>query len=201
MKMPVSTAVAFLTKLLVQRSPHLGSANVELASATLSAKNPQLMTWNTLAKALEGNWLDINGANLETRHMHAEYLTVFWDALVNVRPELGPMYPTDRLRVRRALLVDAAAAIGAFIHVAARLYPRTDFSLLAHLRDSAPGTSLDFFSRENPIWIEVGLLEPEVTRSGQRVLHVRNTKGVHAAVRQLVSALLGLNPSQETAIA
>jgi len=197
MRSPVSWDATQLADRLVRRSQHLGPAgNVEQCRNTLSVKNPRLIPFDHLAIALDRNWVDSRRPLAD----HVEYLTVFWDALVTVRPELGVMSLTDRTRVRRELLVDSAAAIGAYLHVASRLYPRPDFSLLVHLRDNVPGTSLDFFSRQNQIWTDVGVLEPAITRDGQCVLKLRKAKEANPAMRQVVTALLGLDPSTTTAV-
>ncbi|HEY6419993.1 MAG TPA: hypothetical protein VIX59_13395 [Candidatus Binataceae bacterium] len=139
-------------------------------------------------------------------------MALFWNKLAAVRPELGRLDIARRKRVREILLVDSALAISAYVAIARKMYDRhVDLSRLEKLGQpvtvsikTAGGEEqreLDLFSRENPIWEQIGILVPSAKKSGEKVFTLRNARQTREAMLKTIESVLELNvqPVQEDA--
>jgi hypothetical protein len=52
---------------------------------------------------------------------------------------------------------------------------------------------VDLFSRENPIWEQVGILVPSPKKSGEKVFTLRNARQTRDAMLKMLDAVLELN--------
>jgi hypothetical protein len=52
---------------------------------------------------------------------------------------------------------------------------------------------VDLFSRENPIWEQIGVLVPSMKRTGEKVFTLRNARQTRDAMLKTLEAVLGLN--------
>ena len=104
-----------------------------------------------------------------------------------MRPELAKLDITRRKKVRETLLVDSALAISAYVAIARKMHDREmDLSILERLGEPVTVTiktaagdeqrEVDLFSRENPIWEQIGVLVPSRQKSGQKVFTLRNAR-------------------------
>jgi len=191
----------------VKNSPHLGPAgNVEQSRNTLSIKNARLMTYNTVAKAIDGMWPGAAGASVPVQAQIAAFMVTFWNALVLVRPELGVQALSDRQRIRRESIVDSAGMINAYVRIAYLLYSKPDtperFACLDALAATntftyqpagAPAPlTLDWFDRRNPAFRSIGLMVPMPTKTDPDQWGLRNAKDAFDALRRLVLHRVGL---------
>lgn len=178
---------------LVRRSPHL-QGNVDTVRDRMSRKNPRLCAFNTLSKAFEDNWseVDLTGHNLEQA---VEWLLDYWNKLVQVLPQLGALDISKRTIQRKESLVDSAVAIQGYIALAGRMREAgVPLELLERLEES-------FFSRENPQWLELGILVPAVTKKGEKVVTIRNALQSRRAMVEAVLAKVGLADSAQQDVA
>lgn len=106
--------VTKLAAALVEGSPHLRD-NVDTVRDRLSKRNPRLCAFNTLSRAFEEYWPEVNHEDKSSLDMEAAYLLQYWDKLVQIRPELGKLDLRGRQSVRENSLVDSALAITAYI--------------------------------------------------------------------------------------
>ena len=67
--------------------------------------------------------------------------------------------------------------------------------MLATLRN-APGEEqreVDLFSRENPVWEEIGILVPSTKKGGQKAFTLRNARQTREAMLKTLEKVLTLN--------
>ena len=177
---------------LAEQCPSLRD-NVDTIRDRLSKKNPRLCAFNTLSGAFEAYWGDCNPEEEEVFKASVDFVTRFWNKLATVRPELAKLDITRRKRVRETLLVDSALAISAYVAIARKMQDRQiDLSLLDRLGEPITVTiktatgdeqrEVDLFSRENPIWEQIGVLVPSTQRSGQKVFTLRNARQTRDAM-------------------
>lgn len=189
--------VTKLAAALVERSEHLKD-NVDTVRDRLSKKNPRLFAFNTLSHAFEEHWPIPKDAAFST---DIEYLLRFWDKLFEVRPELGKLDIADRKVVRETSLVDSAVAIAGYVALARRM--REQGIGLAALEKLAPtrmnGETIDFFSRKNPVWQDVGVLVPMVNKKGVTTLNLRNARQSREAMLIKLAELVSVRLGQESA--
>jgi DndB-like DNA-sulfur modification-associated protein len=178
---------------VVRRSPHLGDANVETVSNTLSVKNARLAAFNTLASGFEEAWADIQPEDFDKA---VGWFLDFWDKLVEVIPELGLASLTERQKYRRESLVGWAIAIQGYIRLARRFYDEgQDLSLLEHLRGThqePDGTTYDFFAWNNPVFQRAGIIVPAVNKKGETRLTARNSHQTRRAMGEVLAVKVGL---------
>ena len=168
------TPAQMLARALMDRSPQLGAKNIEVLANSPSKNSPKLASFNTLSLAFESNWthtpFDADEAALDAQ---VNWLVNAWDALVAVRPEFGYTTLKQRQQWRQNSVAGTAVSVHGIVAVFAGLYPSTDLSALSKLKatvqllDSSgeplldgggqPRTS-DFFSIENPLWLNEGIL-------------------------------------------
>jgi hypothetical protein len=175
---------------LVRRARDLTEVNVETISNTLSAKNPRLTAFNTIAVACERNFNDIAPEEIEDV---VGWLVDYWAALVKVRPELGVLSLQDRQTVRKSLLSASALAIHGYIGLARRF--RDGNVGLHRLEPLAPPTAGrdDYFALTNPEWQTRGILVPSQTKAGETRLTMRNANQTRRAVVDALAELVGLD--------
>jgi hypothetical protein len=109
---------------------------------------------------------------------------------------------TRRKRVRETLLVDSALAISAYVAIARKMRDRgAHLSALDKLGQpvtvknpiSREERQVDLFSRENPIWEQLGILVPSTKRSGEKVFTLRNARQTREAMHNVLDGVLGLD--------
>jgi hypothetical protein len=188
---------------LAEQCPSLRD-NVDTIRDRLSKKNPRLCAFNTLSGAFEAYWSDCNPEEEEAFKADVESAVQFWNKLATVRPELAKLDITRRKKVRETLLVDSALAISAYVAIARKLRAREiDLSLLERLGEPVTVTiktatgdeqrEVDLFSRENPIWEQIGVLVPSRQKSGQKVFTLRNARQTRDAMLKTLEGVLGLD--------
>jgi hypothetical protein len=188
---------------LAEQCPSLRD-NVDTIRDRLSKRNPRLCAFNTLSGAFEAYWGDCNPEEEEVFKAAVDFVAQFWNKLATVRPELAKLDITRRKRVRETLLVDSALAISAYVAIARKMQDRQlDSSLLERLGQpvttairTAAGTEereVDLFSRENPIWEQIGVLVPSTQKSGQKVFTLRNARQTRDAMLKTLEGVLGLD--------
>ncbi len=194
--------VTKLAGVLVERSPHLRETNVDTVRDRISMRNPRIFAFNTLSRAFEDHWSDVNPDDEKAFQADVEYLVGFWDKLVAVRPELGKLDLAKRKRVRETSLVDSAVAVTAYVAIARKMREQgVGLATLEKLKHQVTddGRPIDFFSRENPLWEKIGVLVPVTKRDGRKTLNQRNAKEPRKAMLEQLMMLLGLNEKTDEA--
>jgi len=175
---------------LVRRARDLTEVNVETISNTLSAKNPRLTAFNTIAVACERNFNDTAPEDIEDV---VSWLVNFWAALVKVRPELGVLSLQERQAVRKSLLSASALAIHGYIGLARRFRDgNVDLHRLEPLARPADPRE-DYFALTNPAWQTRGILVPSQNKAGETKLTMRNANQTRRAVVDTLAELVGLD--------
>jgi hypothetical protein len=189
---------------LAEQCPSLRD-NVDTIRDRLSKKNPRLCAFNTLSGAFETYWADCNPEEEASFKDHVNYAVEFWNKLATVRPELRKLDITRRKLVRETLLVDSALAIAAYVAIARRMREQgTDLSLLEKLAQPVSvamkteateheSRQVDLFSRENPIWEQIGVLVPSTKRTGEKVFTLRNARQTRDAMLKTLESVLDLH--------
>lgn len=168
-----------LARALVYGSPHLTDENVEVNKNTVSAKNPRLLSFNTLSLAFESDWGDIP---LTDHAKVSAWLISYWDQLVRALPDLGRLELPARRKSREESLVGWAVAVQGYIKLARKFYDGgVHLSALNGLTDPV------FFDRNNSLWQEKGIVVPTVTQKGEHRLTARNS---HQSRRAMANALI-----------
>ncbi len=188
---------------LAEQCPSLRD-NVDTIRDRLSKKNPRLCAFNTLSGAFEAYWGDCNPEEEEVFKGAVDFVVQFWNKLATVRPELAKLDITRRKRVRETLLVDSALAISAYVAIARKMQARQiDLTRLERLGEPVTVTiktatgdeqrEVDLFSRENPIWEQIGVLVPSPQKSGQKVFTLRNARQTRDAMLKTLEGVLALD--------
>jgi hypothetical protein len=158
-----------LARSLMEKSVHLGLDNIEVLTNTVSASSHKLAAFNTLAQAMESFW---GGEPLTDRDVdeQAEFLARFWDELVRVRPEYGRLTKGQRQQWRGSSISSTALSIHGLIAAASTMYlndidPSTVLPRLKE-RVTVNGTSMDYFSYDNPQWVNAGILVTAPDKDG-----------------------------------
>ena len=189
--------LALTAKRFVDLTPSL-QGNVNRVTDRLTSKNAQIVTLSTLRTMVETYFSRSDAPTPAEAEEAATRMSQFYELLVQVRPELGVLTLAERVAVRQQSLVDQAvmmhgyaalmrAYASEFAHegrVAAARWERRLRRLSASDAYRVGRWSGDFFSRENPMWARVGVLQQ--TKSGR--LAVSNTRQTREVVAQ---ALLG----------
>jgi hypothetical protein len=186
---------------LAEQCPSLRD-NVDTIRDRLSKKNPRLCAFNTLSGAFEAYWGDCNPEDEVPFKADVEYAVGFWNKLAEARPELGKLDISRRKRVRETLLVDSALAIWAYVAIARKMRDRkVDLAILRKLGEPVAVNSqgaererrVDLFSRENPVWEQIGVLVPSTKKTGQKVFTLRNARQTRDAMLKTLETVLGLD--------
>jgi hypothetical protein len=150
-----------LARRLMEKSVHLGLDNIEVLTNTVSASSHKLVAFNTLAQAMETFW---EGEPLTDRDIdeQADFLADFWDELVQVRPEYGRLTKAQRQQVRGTSISGTAVSIHGLIAVASTMFKHDidPSTVLPKLREpvAVNGVMIDYFSYDNPQWVNAGIL-------------------------------------------
>jgi hypothetical protein len=185
---------------LAEQCPSLRD-NVDTIRDRLSKKNPRLCAFNTLSGAFEAYWGDCNPEDEAPFKGDVEYAVQFWNRLAEARPELGKLDISRRKRVRETLLVDSALAIWAYVAIARKMRDRkVDLATLKKLgepviaKSQADGAErrVDLFSRENPVWEQIGVLVPSTKKTGEKVFTLRNARQTRDAMLKALEGVLDL---------
>jgi hypothetical protein len=185
-----------LANRLVRGSAHLTFANVEHLANSVSASSAKLFAFNTLSRALEDHWSDVPFTP-EARDAQVAFLVLFWDKLVQVRPEFGRLHIDERKKLRGTSLAGSALSIHGVIAIAAAIWatPAKDLTLLDRLAEPAvvgTGHSVDYFSYSNPDWQKIGVLVSTVTAGGDAKLALRSSFQTRKAASDSMLAKVGL---------
>jgi hypothetical protein len=189
---------------LAEQCPSLKD-NVDTIRDRLSKRNNRLCAFNTLSVAFETYWGDCNPEEEEAFKASVDYVVQFWNKLAGVRPELARLDIARRKRVRETLLVDSALAISAYVAIARKMQDQQiDLALLERLGEPVTVTvkstageerrEVDLFSRENPVWEQVGILVPSTKKGGLKAFTLRNARQTREAMLKALGAVLDLNP-------
>jgi len=188
---------------LAEQCPSLKD-NVDTIRDRLSKRNNRLCAFNTLSVAFEIYWADCNPEEEETFKASVDYVIQFWNKLAAVRPELARLDIARRKRVRETLLVDSALAISAYVAIARKMQDQQiDLARLERLGKpvnvtvkSAAGEEqreIDLFSRDNPVWEQIGILVPSTKKGGQKAFTLRNARQTREAMLKTLEKVLTLN--------
>jgi len=187
---------AKLARLLMERSGILGSDNVEIVSSNLSRNSAKMVTFGTLNDGLKVAFPGLGGDELEET---LEYLVKFLEQLHKARPdELALLSVTQRKKAREATIADQAVLWGAYLRLAAWLRENSPerwqdavqelaVSPFRYRRSDNSVWTGDLFSRNNPLWLERGILVPGKT--GLRVVAGRSARqAVFEILKEIVSS-------------
>jgi hypothetical protein len=190
---------AKLARMLMERSGILGVDNVEILSNHLSRNSAKMVTFGTLHDGLKLAYPGLSDDEVEET---LDYLVKFLEQLHKARPdELGLVSVAQRKKVRDASLADQAVMWAGYLRLAAWLienWPDGWQQAIQNLGGTtfryrrADGTVLwtgDLFSRNNPVWLDRGVLAPG--KNGLRVINSR--PGRQAAFEILKAVASGEN--------
>jgi hypothetical protein len=197
--------LSVLAKMVISKSKSLDS-NVNRVTDRLSATNPQVVTLSTVRNMMRifASGLDLDGQEIEGI---AQFVANFYDMIANVRPELAQKSGVERRLIRRDLLVDAAIVMQAYANLARKYYDdvakqgtqragviwREKISRLSAQNQYSLGNwSGDLFSKDNPLWLSVGVLK-RGSKEGS-VTTVNSGAAISSATRVL-DQLLAINPA------
>jgi DNA-sulfur modification-associated len=186
-----------LARQVVRMSQHMTDRNVEAVRNSLSRKNPRLCAFNTISLGFEYAWEDVTESQIDE---HCAWFLTYWDALVDVLPELRRLPLPERQRARETL-VGSALAIQGYIRVGRVIYDReVNFDVLGKLNDKhiePDGSQWDFFTIDNPLWQRIGVVSPSVNKKGETTLRTRNSHQTRRAMEAALLAHLDLGPEPE----
>jgi hypothetical protein len=176
---------------LVHRSPHLGSANVETISNTVSKKSHRLAAFNTFAAACEEVWKD-DEMSADAIGDLTDWLVNFWDELVKVIPELGLLDLRERQAARESgSLAASAMGIHGYLRLAHKLYPDGDLSMLAKLPGTTADGLHDYLDIANPLFASRGIVVPGSGRNSSRLI-VRSSHASRRSMGEVLAERIGL---------
>jgi hypothetical protein len=187
--------LSLLAKRVIQKSPSLENG-VNRVTDRLSRKSPYFITLSTLREMMKtyAGTEEIDEAGLEgLAYVGAE----FFEMLSEVRPELRPrMQVIDQDSIAAAAVVmhgyaalmrDYNLDIAKLGAVKAKQYWRGKLRIFAsECRFQIGSWSGDFFNKENPAWINAGIVK--LGKRGK--LDVLNTGGARAQVAELLRSRL-----------
>lgn len=183
-----------LARQVVRMSQHLTDRNVETVRNNLSKKNPRLCAFNTLSQGFEYAWEDVTDGEVDDA---CGWFLSYWDALVDVLPQLRRLPLPERQKARETL-VGSAVTIQGYIRVGRVLYDReVNFDVLRRFHDkhSEPdGTQWELFAIDNPLWQRIGVVSPTVNKQGDTALRTRNSHQSRRATEAALLSHLDLGP-------
>ncbi len=150
-----------LARKLMEKSRHLTLDNIEVLTNTVSASSHKLVAFNTLSQAMEGFW---RGEPVDEQALdeQADFLVLFWDELVKVRPEYGRLTKSQRQQIRGSSMSGTALSVHGLIAVASAMFKHhiDPATVLPKLKEPVivNGESLDYFDYNNPAWVQSGIL-------------------------------------------
>lgn len=204
-------ALSLLAKAVVSHSKSL-SNNVNRVTDRLTSKNPQVITLSTL-REMARNVISDDFISEDEIEGTAVMIAAFYDLLASVRHELGHLNAAQRHQVRKNLIVDSAV----IMHGYSRLIPDfiSDLSNMgssraySHWLDRIKRLNLeyrfgdenwsgDLFSKNNPLWRQVGILKPNARGTGYS--QVNNGATRTSAARVLKAILNSANAQTDGAV-
>ena len=197
---------AKLARQLMEQSGILGAANVEIISNHLSRNSAKMLTFGTLVESLRVGFPGLTDDEvLETM----DYLLKYLEELNKIRPsEIAVISVAQRKRSRDTTVADQAVLWSAYLRLAASLRGNGSGTWQTNLQKLAVSPfryrckdgriwSGDLFSRNNPLWMDRGILAPGKT--GIRVVHNRPSR--QAAFEALKDIVAGKDFTQVQATA
>lgn len=197
-------SLSVLAKRVIDQSESL-TKNVNRVTDRLAATNPQVITLSTLREVMRSA-VDMDALTNEEVNDLAPRIAEFWDMLAAVRTELGRLDLNERREARRTSMAAQAVVMHGYAALIRRFLedveakgakkatadwrPRLDrLGPEKKYRHVGVGWEGDFFSRENPLWVEIGVLQ-RTKSGGQAVSNVRQTR---EQVRKALLAQLKLS--------
>ena len=167
------------------------SGNVNRVTDRLTSRNAQIVTLSTLRTMAETYFAAADPPTATEPEDAAARMSDLYEMLVKVRPELVVVPLEARVSVRRQLLVDQAVMmhgyaalmrqytkdLGADGRTATTKWRRALNKLAATATYRDEHWTGDFFSRTNPLWQRVGVLQQTKT-GGLAVSNTRQTREV-----------------------
>lgn len=192
--------LSVLAKRVIDKSDAL-RGNVNRVTDRLTRTNPQVVTLSTLRQMMK---IVTPSAQLDETEIEgvAEIAASFYDALSEVRSELGRVTVNERKTIRETSLVDSAVMMFGYAHLMrdfrselpslgfARTLSkwRKDLEKLA-IQQSYGKWSGDIFARDNPLWQAVGVLKP---RAGSDRLTTSNTGATRGECGRVLRQFLAI---------
>lgn len=181
-----------IARLLVNKSPHLGTENIEVLSNSVSSRSNKLTAFNTISKGIELFWTagPVTQADVEAQ---AAWLVSAWDSLVKARPEFGIMATPARQAVRATSVAGSGVSIHAVIAAMSALYaqradPDEAFAKLKQPADN----DVDFFAFDNPAWSDAGIIVKSSSAAGKVSYLVRTSYPTRRAAAKIVTDRIGV---------
>jgi DNA-sulfur modification-associated len=184
-----------LARLLMERSGILGAENVEIISNNLSRNSAKMVTFGTLNDGLKMAFPGLGEDEVEAT---LDYLVKFLEQLHIARPdELALLSVANRKKVRDTTLADQGILWQAYLRLSAWLRENSPggwkeavqklaVSPFRYRRADNTLWTGDLFSRNNPLWLERGILAPG--KAGLRVVHGRSARqAVYEILKEVVS--------------
>ena len=183
-------SLSVLAKQVIDRAESL-TGNVNRVTDRLAASNPQVITLSTLREVMQ-TAVETDALTPEEIEHLAPAIAQFWEMLAAVRPELGRLEVDERRESRRTSMAAQAVLMHGYAQLLRRFLhdvgtsdlPTAVATWKSRLDRLAPDKPYvhpgsrwrgDFFSRDNPLWQEIGVLQQ--TKSGGRaVSNVRQTR-------------------------
>lgn len=177
------------------------SGNVNRVTDRLAANNADVITLSTLREMMR----TYTGQDVVSK-IEADGIAAigaeFYDMLATVRPELGQLELAERLASRQNSLVDSAVMMHGYAYLMRdyRANIRQEGSLeakrdwiqrLSRLKSTYHKGSWqgDYFSKNNPLWIDLGILRRKANGPGLSVVNNGSTRtAAGRALRALVEA-------------
>jgi hypothetical protein len=197
---------AKLARQVMEQSGILGTANVEIISNHLSRNSAKMLTFGTLVDSLRQGFA---GLTEEEVPETVNYLIKFVEELHRIRPaEIAVISVAQRKKSRDTTVVDQAVLWSGYLRLAAWLRESVPQDWQAKLQVLANSPfryrckdgriwSGDLFSRNNPLWMDRGILAPGKT--GIRVVHNRPSR--QAAFEALKDIVSGKDFTEAVAVA
>ena len=188
-----------LARQVVRMSQHLTDTNVETVRNTLSKKNPRLCAFNTVASGFEHAWDDVTDGEIDDT---CAWFLTYWDALVDVLPQLRRLPLPERQKARETL-VGSALTIQGYIRIGRVIQDQElNFDVLRgltekHVEDD--GSKWELFAFENPMWQRIGVVTPSLNKAGETTLRTRNSHQSRRAMEAALLAHIGLGPTPDPA--
>lgn len=182
--------LSVLAKAVIEATPSL-AGNVNRVTDRLGVSNPQVITLSTLREVMQTavETDDLTSGEIEKL---APAIAAFWNMLADVRQELGRLDVDQRRESRKQSMAAQAVVMHGYAQLlrqflrdadasdiesaSAAWKPRLDaLGPQRQYNHADPKWRGDFFSRENPLWQEIGVLQ-QTKRGGQAVSNVRQTR-------------------------
>jgi hypothetical protein len=182
---------AKLAKDVMYASGVLGHKNVEIVQSTISKNSAKLVLFYTLVRGLQAAFPTLPAADTGEYQQLVQHLVEFVGELNAVRPnEIATLSLDKRQKARSETIADQAITWIAYFRLCADLRndPQWKKKLAALGQPYATdGYSGDVLSRENPLWVQRGILAPD--QKGQlKVVSNRNAQDqLVAALREIVA--------------